>query len=521
MIQLNVIPGYAEAMPADPDMSNTRRMVADAYSYVTPRIFPHARLIHTSVEAAELLGMDKTQTMSEQFLKVFSGQEVYPGTHPYAMAYAGHQFGNWAGQLGDGRAINLFEVEHNGRWAVQLKGAGETPYSRHADGLAVLRSSIREHLCSEAMHHLGVPTTRSLCLIETGEKVVRDMFYDGHPKLEPGAVVCRLSPTFIRFGNFEFFAAKKDKEKLTRLLDYTINQSFPHIAISSKDAYIDMFKDVCNLTIDLIMEWKRVGFVHGVMNTDNMSIAGLTLDYGPYGWIDRYDEDWTPNTTDSGQKRYRFGQQDYIALWNLYQLANALYPCIGDVDALQDVLKTTEMDIPQKYYTMMSKKMGLRYVDQDIALHVDELRELMQSSGIDMTIFFWILSDVDWEAVELNQENILRLIQPALYRELSHSEAEKWHKWFEKYLMFLKKDKSNVVERQQRMKSVNPKYVLRNYMAQLAIEQAYEGEYNLIDELYEMLKRPYTDQKEYDHWHKLIPDWAIDRPGSSTLSCSS
>jgi uncharacterized protein YdiU (UPF0061 family) len=166
------------------------------------------------------------------------------------------------------------------------KGAGETPYSRHADGLAVLRSSIREHLCSEAMHHLGVPTTRSLCLIETGEKVVQDMFYDGHPKLEPGAVVCRLSPTFIRFGNFEFFAAKKDKEKLTRLLDYTINQSFPHIAISSKDAYIDMFKDVCNLTIDLIMEWKRVGFVHGVMNTDNMSIAGFDIRLWTL-WLDR------------------------------------------------------------------------------------------------------------------------------------------------------------------------------------------------------------------------------------------
>lgn len=523
MFKLNIQPGFAAAMPADQDQTNNRRQVKNAaFSYCNPKHFDHPFLIHTSTEAAQLIGLGDDDTRDNYFLELFSGQSVYPGTRPYAMAYAGHQFGHWAGQLGDGRAINLFEVKTNeGQWTVQLKGAGSTPYSRHADGLAVLRSSIREHLCSEAMHHLGVPTTRSLCLIGTSERVIRDMFYDGHPAPEPGAILCRLSPTFIRFGSFEIFAAQKDEENLKKLMDYTIRSFFPEVKADTDNRYLDFFQEVCARTIDLVTEWKRVGFVHGVMNTDNMSITGLTLDYGPYGWIDNYDEDWTPNTTDAQHRRYRFGTQDQIALWNLYQLANAIFPCIGDAAALQDILDKTEDAIGQKYYTMMARKLGLNFIDKDVALHIDSLRQLLQHSHGDMTIFFRTLSyfgniDVRPESTEMKQ-----LMESAFYGKNSDEMETKWQDWFAGYQKLIHADARPAYLRQKSMQSENPRYVLRNYMAQMAINKAYEDDYTLVEELYEMLKNPYSDQPKYDHWYAKRPDWALDHPGSSMLSCSS
>src|SRR3569623_2446364 len=256
---------------------------------------------------------------------------------PWASNYGGHQFGHWAGQLGDGRAITVGEIINAAgqRWELQLKGAGPTPYSRHADGRAVLRSSIREFLCSEAMHHLGVPTTRALCLVETGEAVVRDMFYDGHPREEPGAIVCRVAPSFVRFGHFELPYARNDVALLRQLADFTIRRAFPHLRGQGEALYADWFGVVCERTARLMALWMRVGFVHGVMNTDNMSILGLTIDYGPYGWIDDYDPDWTPNTTDAEGRRYRFGAQPQVAYWNLTRLAGALAPAFESVEPLQ------------------------------------------------------------------------------------------------------------------------------------------------------------------------------------------
>ncbi|MBF4986406.1 YdiU family protein, partial [Nonlabens mediterrranea] len=242
---------------------------------------------------------------------------------------------------GDGRAINLFVMVHNDqRWAWQLKGAGPTPYSRNGDGFAVLRSSIREHLCSEAMHHLGVPTTRSLSLSLSGEQVLRDMLYDGHAAHEKGAIVCRVAPSFIRFGNFELAAAQGNTDLLKQLTDYTIKTFYSQITTTGKEAYLQFFKEVTDRTLDMIIHWQRVGFVHGVMNTDNMSILGLTIDYGPYGWLEPYDHGWTPNTTDRQNKRYRYGAQPEIGLWNLLQLANALYELIEDGPALEKILNS-------------------------------------------------------------------------------------------------------------------------------------------------------------------------------------
>ena len=284
-MKLNIKDTFNKELPADKETENSRRQVNNAcFSYVTPKSPSNPELVHYASFLANDLGI-ANDVQTKEFLDVFSGNSVYPETNPFAMCYGGHQFGNWAGQLGDGRAINLFEIEANNKhWALQLKGAGETPYSRTADGLAVLRSSVREHLCSEAMHSLGVPTTRSLALILSGDEVLRDILYNGNPKLEKGAIVTRVAPSFIRFGNFQIFASRRDNKTLKELTDYTIAHYFPNIKSEGKEKYLDFYQEVVNKSLEMVVEWQRVGFVHGVMNTDNMSILGLTIDYGPYGW---------------------------------------------------------------------------------------------------------------------------------------------------------------------------------------------------------------------------------------------
>src|SRR5215217_5877322 len=341
MQSLNFDNSFVRLLPGDPQGGTRRRQVHGAlYSRVEPTPVAAPRLLAHSPEVARMLGISEADIVSADFAEVFGGNRLLDGMQPYAANYGGHQFGNWAGQLGDGRAITLGEVLNASgeRWELQLKGAGPTPYSRTADGRAVLRSSIREFLCSEAMHHLGVPTTRALSLVTTGEQVIRDMFYDGDPKLEPGAVVCRVAPSFIRFGNFELPASRRDTPLLDQLAAFTIRRDFPELAGAAgpadPDVRAEWFAQVCERTARMVAEWMRVGSVHGVMNTDNMSILGLTIDYGPYGWIDNFDPDWTPNTTDAGGRRYRFGQQPQIAYWNLGRLANALAPAFDSVDPL-------------------------------------------------------------------------------------------------------------------------------------------------------------------------------------------
>jgi uncharacterized protein YdiU (UPF0061 family) len=314
MTDLRFDNAFVRELPADPEIANgPRQVVGAAFSWAEPTPVAAPRLVAASAEVAAMLGISPE---APDFAAVFSGNTRWPGMTGYAMAYGGHQFGNWAGQLGDGRALGLGEVltAHDGRQELQLKGAGRTPYSRGADGRAVLRSSIRELLCSEAMHHLGVPTTRALSLVVTGDEVLRDVMYDGHPALEQGAIVCRVAPSFIRFGSFELPAARNDLDLLRRLTDFTIATHYPAFAsLGGEDRYAAFFAEVCERTARLMAHWMRVGFVHGVMNTDNMSILGLTIDYGPYGWVDDFDPDWTPNTTDRAHKRYRFGHQPRVA----------------------------------------------------------------------------------------------------------------------------------------------------------------------------------------------------------------
>jgi uncharacterized protein YdiU (UPF0061 family) len=519
-MKLNLNDTFNKELPADSNVSNTRRQVFEAaFSFVSPRVPSHPKLLHVADEVAELLGISQAETQSLDFLNLVSGSAVYPDSKPYAMAYAGHQFGNWAGQLGDGRAINLFEILHNNqRWTLQLKGAGETPYSRTADGFAVLRSSIREHLCSEAMYHLGVPTTRSLSLVTTGDKVLRDVLYNGNAAYEDGAVVCRVAPSFIRFGNFQLFAARKDFKNLKALTDYTIQHFYPEITTSGKEKYLQFYQEVVNKTIKMILDWQRVGFVHGVMNTDNMSILGLTIDYGPYGWLEDYDLDWTPNTTDAEGKRYRFRNQPDIALWNLVQLGNALYPLIEDITAMEQVLNSYSTIFDAEFPKMMQQKVGLTSeYDADFQ---DELTTLLTISETDMTIFYRNLANV---LKSDSPEIAFYKIEFSFYQlnKITSDLKTRWFNWFELYLEKIKEEIVSDEVRKQAMNKVNPKYVLRNYMAQLAIEAAEKQDYSLINELYTLLKNPYDEQPEHEKWFAKRPDWARDKVGCSMLSCSS
>ncbi len=520
-LPLNIQDSFTKELPADPIYENSRRPVHNAcFSFVRPKRPSNPSLIHASPEMLEAVGL-KGFADSKEFLEVFSGAKVLPNSNPYAMCYGGHQFGYWAGQLGDGRAINLGEVEYNGtKWALQLKGAGETPYSRSADGLAVLRSSIREYLCSEAMFHLGVPTTRALSLVLTGDRVLRDILYNGNPAYEKGAIVCRVAPSFVRFGNFEILAAQKDVATLKALVDYTINHHYPHLGTPSKGTYLKFFKEVAVQSMHMVMHWQRVGFVHGVMNTDNMSVLGLTIDYGPYGWLEGYDHEWTPNTTDSANRRYRYGAQPQMVLWNLLQLANALYPLIEEAVHLQEILEEYQEEVSIAYVDMMKSKLGLSESDANDPILIADLEKALQSTETDMTLFFRYLSKF---RPDDSVSDGLNLVQEAFYTPdaVQGTIKTNWEAWFSAYAKRLQKETIGSDERLQAMNAINPKYVLRNYMAQLAIDAAEQGDCKVLEELFNLLKNPYGEQPAHEKWFARRPEWARNKVGCSMLSCSS
>ena len=520
---------FTRLLPGDPLAENSRRQVFNAcYSRVAPVRPVAPQLVAYSPETAALIDLDAAACASPLFTRVFSGDLVLPGMDPHAACYGGHQFGNWAGQLGDGRAINLGEaVNRRGEhWTLQLKGAGPTPYSRRADGLAVMRSSLREFLCSEAMHHLGVPTTRALSLILTGERVERDMFYDGRPEEEPGAVVCRVAPSFLRFGNYELFAARGELDVLRRLADFTIRTLFPHLGEPSPAVYGQWFAEVCRTTAELMVHWLRVGFVHGVMNTDNLSILGLTIDYGPYGWLEDYDPQWTPNTTDAAGRRYCYGRQPTIAHWNLAQLANALHPLIGDPEPLEQGLTDYSRWFEEGWQATMAAKLGLVafQAETDTTLTQD-LLGLLPAVETDMTLFYRHLADIPAGNGDdrIAPAELAAPLMAALYRpeQLTPTYLEQLADWLDRYRQRLRHDGLVDAERKQRMHAVNPKYVLRNYLAQLAIDDIAAGDFSLTAELLDVLRRPYDEQPGRERFAEKRPEWARHRPGCSMLSCSS
>lgn len=513
---------FVDELPADAEKGATRRQVYKAcYSFIKPTTVSAPSLVSYAYEVAELFDLSPDDCQSDEFLQTFVGNNLLEGMQPYAMCYGGHQFGNWAGQLGDGRAINLGDVENQQgeHWELQLKGAGETPYSRTADGLAVLRSSVREYLCSEAMFHLGVPTTRALSLITTGEQVMRDMLYDGNPAPEPGAVVCRVAPSFIRFGSFQLFASRNEYDELRQLADFTISHYFPdvlkHHKASTKESYLAWFQEVCDRTCEMIVAWMRVGFVHGVMNTDNMSILGLTIDYGPYGWLDNFDPNWTPNTTDAQHARYRYGQQGDIALWNLFQLANALYPLIEETASLEKILQQFPQTYEKQWREMMAAKLGFASLRSGDEVLFEQLEDLLAAVETDMTIFYRLLASQEALTVDIFHDAYYHL------DELEQGYVEALQIWLDEYQQRLTKETRSFDERQDAMNQVNPKYVFRNYLAQQAIDKAEQGDYAMVNELLELLRNPYEEQQGQQHFAQKRPDWARTKVGCSMLSCSS
>jgi uncharacterized protein YdiU (UPF0061 family) len=512
---------FVRELPGDVGTDTRPRQVhGAAYSRVEPTPVAGPRVLAHSPEMAATLGFSEATVRSAAFAAVFGGNALLEGMEPYAANYGGHQFGHWAGQLGDGRAITLGEGRdaQGRRWELQLKGAGRTPYSRTADGRAVMRSSIREFLCSEAMHHLGVPTTRALSLVATGDEVLRDMFYDGRPQLEPGAIVCRVAPSFVRFGTFELPASRQDVELLNALIALTIRRDFPELpgdGAVGPDVHAEWFSQVCERTARMVAEWMRVGFVHGVMNTDNMSILGLTIDYGPYGWIDHFDPEWTPNTTDAGGRRYRFGHQAQIAHWNLRRLASALHVAWGTPEPLQAGLERYVTEFNRVSALNVAAKLGLREcLDEDVE-RMNALYALLHEGEIDMTIFFRQLADVQLDRPSLEP------LGEAFYDATKRQAVEpRLMAWLSDYASRVARDLP-WPDRRARMHGANPRYVLRNYLAQQAIDRAEAGDATAVTELLDVLRHPYDEQSGAERFAERRPDWARDRPGCSMLSCSS
>jgi uncharacterized protein YdiU (UPF0061 family) len=533
LLELEFGDRFVRELPGDPDSLNVTREVRDAsYTRVEPTPVAAPRLLAWSDELGDWLGIARPSAPDAPAVQVLSGNRLAPGMAPFAMRYGGHQFGNWAGQLGDGRAITLGErlARDGTSWELQLKGAGRTPYSRHADGRAVLRSSLREFLCSEAMHWLGVPTTRALSLVATGTPVVRDMFYDGNPEAEPGAIVCRAAPSFVRFGNFEIHAAHGEHGLLRRLADHVITHHYPEFAapaVGGEPRYADWFETVCRRTAQLLAQWMRVGFVHGVMNTDNMSILGLTIDYGPYGWLEGFDPGWTPNTTDAAGRRYAYGNQPQVALWNLSRLAGALLALVPDRAALERGLERYRDEFRREYTRLFAAKLGLDSLDRDgdDALF-DDLFGVLGASEIDMTIFFRALARVP---VEPAQDDAARLapLRAAFYDEaaIDGAPGAQLAAWLRRYAARVEAESAAVGEaalaRRERMDRANPVYLPRNWLAQQAIDAATLGDTSALERLLEVLRRPYDERAGCEAYAQRRPEWARHKPGCSALSCSS
>lgn len=504
---------FTDIFPGDlsdnPMQRNTPKVL---FTTVKPAGFDGPQLIAFNPTLSEEIGLGSYEEKDLDFLV---GNHLPGNVKTYATAYAGHQFGNWAGQLGDGRAILAGEIinQEGKKTEIQWKGAGATPYSRHADGRAVLRSSVREYLMSEAMYHLGVPTTRALSLAFTGEDVVRDMMYNGNPQLEKGAVVVRTAESFLRFGHFELMSAQREYDTLQDLVDFTIDNYYPEIKAEGIQKYKAFFENICTRTADLMTEWFRVGFVHGVMNTDNMSVLGLTIDYGPYSMMDEYDLNFTPNTTDLPGRRYAFGKQGQISQWNLWQLANSLHPLIKDEKFLEDTLNHYGTYFWKAHDQMLCKKFGfdeLRESDEDFFTN---WQGLMQELQLDYTLFFNQLE-------KLNPESDMKsLFENVSYVVLSDQRVRKLEDFAKKYEERLS---SNTISREESlslMKKANPKFTLRNYLLYECIEEINNGSTEMLEKLTKALENPY--QESYPEYAVKRPAAYDDTTGCSTLSCSS
>ncbi len=498
-----------------PRDDNFAALGATFYTRLPGAPLPAPYVVGYSPQTAALLGLDATAVNDPAFAAFFSGnftRERSPSAMSYATVYSGHQFGVWAGQLGDGRALMLGEVEHAGqRHEVQLKGAGRTPYSRMGDGRAVLRSSIREYLCSEAMHHLGIPTTRALAVTGSDQAVRRE-------ELETAAVVARVSPSFVRFGHFEHFYSQDNVEALRALADHVIDRFYPQLR-EADDPYLALLDQAVRTTAALMVDWQAVGFCHGVMNTDNMSILGLTIDYGPFGFIDGFDANHICNHSDS-QGRYAYRMQPQIGYWNLFCLAQALLPLFGAqyeiaddkargercVADAQGVLERFKGHFAPALEARMRAKLGLEHAQDGDDQLANRLFEIMNANRADFTLTFRNLARVS--KLDAQGDTTVRdlfLDRPA------------FDAWAADYRARLGQETRDDATRAAAMNRVNPKFVLRNHLAQTAIERAAQKDFSEVERLAQVLQRPFDEQPENASYAALPPSWA----SSLEVSCSS
>jgi len=486
------------------EFNNTFAQQPDVfYSHVKPTPLNAPFFISINHDVADLLEIDMHELHLQNNLKYLSGEALLQDMQPIAQCYAGHQFGHFVSRLGDGRAIILGEIntQHNGKWDLQIKGCGKTPYSRDGDGRAVLRSTIREYLCSEAMHALGIETTRALCMIGSEEEIYRE-------QIETGALLLRTAPSHIRFGNFEYFYYNNQHEHIKTLADYVIKHHYPALKTEPRP-YLTLLEVVIDKTAKMIAQWQSVGFAHGVMNTDNMSILGLTLDYGPYGFLDAYEPGFICNHSDH-QGRYAFDQQPNIGLFNLSCLAQALLPIIDpepeqSVEYAKAALGEYHNRYIGHYADYMRKKLGFIQTSIDDQVLCQNLLTLMAEDKVDYTIFFRTLSHFSANDTK-----------PAL-RDL-FIQREKFDQWADLYKTRLQQETISEQQRWNNMKKSNPKYILRNYMSEVAIRNAEDNhDYSEIDRLLDLLKKPFDEQKANSHYAGLPPDWA----DGISVSCSS
>ena len=473
------------------------------YSRHTTSPLSNPHLISFNASAAELIELDPEEAHRKDFSEIISGAKHLDGYDPLAMCYSGHQFGHYVSRLGDGRAILLAEVKTDSgdKWDLQVKGSGPTLYSRGSDGRAVLRSTIREYLCSEAMHGLGIATTRALCIIGSDHEVYRE-------QIETGALLLRMSPSHVRFGSFEYMYYNQHFDKLKQLADHVIEQHYVDFK-DHAEPYLALLNQVIKSTAELIAQWQSVGFAHGVMNTDNMSILGLTLDYGPYGFLDQYNRDFICNHSDH-QGRYAFDKQPEIGLFNVSCLAQALLPLLDDdsdcaVKKAQHELEKYQQYYVDSYSSLMRKKLGLYDETKEDKNLCSELLDIMHDNQVDYTILFRQLSQAPGE----EYENKLRDL---------FINREACDLWMQKYKQRIATENIDAIERSHLMKQVNPKYILRNYMVETAIRKASDNQdYSEIDILLNLLKKPFEEQSDLEHYAGHPPEWAQQ----ISVSCSS
>jgi len=455
------------------------------FAKMPPRALPNPQMVSINSLGAALIGLNPDDLASAEALNIFSGAQVVTGSEPLAMVYAGHQFGGYSPRLGDGRGLLLGQVrgKDNLLWDIHLKGAGQTPFSRGADGRAVLRSSIREYLASEALHHLGIPTSRALCVISSDEPVRRET-------RETAAGLIRLSESHVRFGSFEYFFYTEQKDELRQLADYVLDIHYPELR-DDPSPYDRMLLEIAARTANMIAHWQAFGFAHGVMNTDNMSILGQTFDYGPYGFMEAFDPQYICNHSDD-MGRYAFNQQPNIGLWNCLALAHALKDLIlpGTREHMRQHYQAIFFN---RYDSLMNTKLGISDIQEGDRDLVSSLLSLLAHHKMDYTIFFRHLSE----------------------GTLEYGEA--FSDWLASYQGRLEDDNITESQRYDKMRAANPKYILRNYMAQNAIAKAEKGDFTEVDQLMSLLRRPFDDQPLYDSYAAEPPDWGRHLD----ISCSS